>query len=205
MGPCAACELNSSRSHPRVISALLYVSDSASSNLRPPWLLRLLNGQFLCATPGRANILINEWVSLLDHCMVWGLGLHHSSKFLCHLRKPKPARRSLVPSLWRKVLMYFPHFYPNKFYKDSWMEEKCQISLLPMHSAEIIQSSTMEWPQYLFNWALGIPRFLSVEAPNQYLSTGWVFCWVFSPSLPPSIFWLGRNFSVSSNWAPPSV
>ena len=67
---------------PESFQLVLRVSDSASSNLRPPWLLRSLNGQFLCETPGQASILISEWVSLWDHCMVWGLGPHHSHKFL---------------------------------------------------------------------------------------------------------------------------
>ena len=67
---------------PESFQLILCVLDSASGNLRPPWLLRSLNGQFLCATPRRASILINEWVSLCDHCVVWGLGLHHSHKFL---------------------------------------------------------------------------------------------------------------------------
>ena len=36
--------------NPQSFQFILHVSDSASGNLRPPWLLRLLNGQFLCAT-----------------------------------------------------------------------------------------------------------------------------------------------------------
>ena len=45
--------------------------------------------------------------------------------------------------------MYFPHFYPDKFYKGSQIEEKCQISLLLNHSAKTIQSPTIERPQHL--------------------------------------------------------
>ena len=130
MGPCASCALNSSGNHLRVISACLRVSDSASGSLRPPWLLGLLNAQFLCATPRQASILINEWVSLRDYCKGWGWGRHHSRKFLSHVRKRKLARRSLVPFLQNKALTYFPHFHPDKSYDGSQIEEKHHISLL---------------------------------------------------------------------------
>ena len=36
---------------PELFQLVLHVLDPASSNLRPPWLLRLLNGQFLGVTP----------------------------------------------------------------------------------------------------------------------------------------------------------
>ena len=127
---------------PELFQLVLRVSDSASGNLRPLWLLRSPNGQFVCATPRQANILINEWVSLWDHCTVWGLGLHHSHKFLRDLRKPKPAGGSLVPFLQSKALMYFPHFYPDKFYKNSQVEEKCQISLLTTQPGSF---SPLQW------------------------------------------------------------
>ena len=48
---------------PELFQLILCVLDSGSGNLRPPWLLRSLNGQLLCATPREASILINEWVS----------------------------------------------------------------------------------------------------------------------------------------------
>ena len=38
-------------------------------------------------TLGWTSALINERVSLWDHCTVWWLGLHHSHKLLSHLRK----------------------------------------------------------------------------------------------------------------------
>ena len=108
-----------------------------------------LNGQFSCVTPGWASVLISVWVSLWDHCMVWGLSLHDSHKFLSHVRKPKLTKRSLVFFLQSKALMYFPHFYPDKFYKGSQTEGMCQISLLLNHSAKTIQSPTMECPEHL--------------------------------------------------------
>ena len=49
---------------PESFQLLLRVSNSASSNLRLPCLLRSLNGQLLCVTPRRTSLLINEWVSL---------------------------------------------------------------------------------------------------------------------------------------------
>ena len=97
-----------------------------------------------------------------DHCTVRGLCLHHSCKFLSHLRKPKLAQRSLVPFLQSKALMYFPHFYPDIFYNGSQIEKKCQISLLLNHSAKTMQS--LQWSN------LGIfqlsPLFLDFFPPN---------------------------------------
>ena len=78
-----------------------------------------------------------------------GLGSQHSGKFLSHLRKTKLARRSLVPFVQSKALMYFSHFYPDKFYNGSQIEEKCQTSLLLNHSAKTIQSPTLEQPRNL--------------------------------------------------------
>ena len=54
-----------------------------------------------------------------------------------------------------------------------------------------------------------MPRFLSVEAPDQYLSTGWVFCWAFSPSSHPtgweflSIFQLSPTQCRDHEWVCP--
>ena len=133
--------------------------------------------------------------------MVWGLGLHHSRKFLSHLRKLKLARRHLVSFLQSKALKYFPHFYPDKFCNDSQIEEKCQISLLLNHSAKTIQSPTTEQPRHLSaepgyssifsqlsphiqylstRWAIILASFS--QPPTQYLLTGWEFLSVFQPS-----------------------
>ena len=174
----------------------LRVSDSASRDLRPPRLLRWLNGQFLCVTPRWASVLINEWVSLRDHCMVWGLGLHHSCKFLSHLRKPKPAGRSLVPFLQSKALIDSPHFYPDKFYNGSQVEGKCQISLFLNHLAKTIQSPTMEQPRHLSAEPWVFLDFFPIEPPYpgpshwvgnspgifQYLLPGWEFLGIFQLS-----------------------
>ena len=114
----------------------------------------------LMATPRQASILISEWVSLWDHCMVWGLGLHHARKFLRHLRKPKLARRSLVPFLQSRALNYFPHFYEE----ISWF---------------FFQSSPP--PQDLSTgWAILLPSVS--QPPTQYLLTGWEFLGIFQPS-----------------------
>jgi len=191
---------------PESFQLVLFVSDSASSNLRPPCLLRSLNGQFLCATPGWASILINECVSLWAHWTMWGLGLHHSHKFLSHLRKPKPAGRSLVPFLHNKALMYFPHFYPDKFYKGSQIEEKCQIRLLLNRLSKTIQSPTMEGPGHLSAEHQVFLDFFPNRAPlPTTFPLGGQCSWHPSASPLPSIFWLGGNSSVSFNWAPLSV
>ena len=100
--------------------------------------------------------------------------LHHSHTFLSHLRKSKPAERSLVPFLQSKALMYFPHFYTDKFYKGNQIEEKCQISLLLNHSSKSIQSPTMEQPQHLSaELRVFLDFFLQSSPSTQYLSTGW--------------------------------
>ena len=171
---------------PESFQLILRVSGSASGNLRPPWLLRSLNGQFLSATLGWASVFINEWVSLWDRCMGWGLGSHHSSKFLSHLTTPKSARRSIVTFLQSKALVYSPHFYPDKFYKGSWFEEKRPISLLPNHSTKPLS------PLQQSNFGIFQPR-------PRYSS---IF---FNPAPTLSTFPPGGNFSLSSNRAQLSV
>ena len=178
----------------------LRVSDSASRDLRPPWLLRWLNGQFFCVTPRWASVLINEWVSLWDHCMVWGLGLHHSCKFLIHLRKPKPAGRSLVPFLQSKALIDSPHFYPDKFYNGSQIEGKCQISLFFNHLAKTVQSPTMEWPWHLSAEPWVFLDFFPIEPPYPGPSH-WVgnSPGIFQPAPHPVSFaWVGISRYLSA-------
>ena len=183
---------------PESFQLVLHVSDSASSNLRPAWLLNSRNGQFLRATPWRPSILINEWVSLWAHCTVWGLGLHHSHQFLSHLRKPKLAGRSLVPFLQSKGLMYFPHFYSDKFYKSNQIEEKCQISLLLNKSAKTIQSPTTERPQHLSVGPRVFLDFFSQSSPpTQYLSSGWEILASFSQP-PTQYLWVGISQYLST-------
>ena len=63
MGPCATCELNSSRSHPRVVSARLKSLGFCLWQSKTTVAAQVLNGQHLRATPREASILINEWVS----------------------------------------------------------------------------------------------------------------------------------------------
>ena len=184
---------------PESIQLILCVLDSASSDLRP----------LCCSDHWMASSyvrLVNEWVSLRAHCTVWGLGLHHSHKFLSHLRKPKPARGSLVPFLQSKALIYFPHFYPDKFHNGSQTEEKCQISLLLNHLAKTIQSSTMERPWHLSAKPQIFLDLFHNQAPlPRTFPLGGQFPWHLSAWLPLSIFWLGGNFLVSSNRAPLSV
>ena len=102
---------------------------------------------------------------------------------------------SLVPFLQSKALMYFPHFYPDKFYNGSQIGEKCQNSQdcsVPYNGGTSAS----------FSRALGIARFFSQlrpstqylstgwaillapfsQTPNQYLLTGWEFFSVFQPS-----------------------
>ena len=126
---------------PESFHPVLRVSDSAYGNLRPSWLLRSLNGQFFCVTLGWARILINEWVSPWDHCTVWGPGLHHSYKFISHLRKTKISRVDSCPFLPEQRSNIFS-FYPDKFYKGSGIEE---VSNWPL-TYKTISSPTMEQP-----------------------------------------------------------
>ena len=113
----------------------------------------------------RTSKYFNEWVSRWAHCTVWGLALHHSPKFISHPRKPKLAGRSLIPFLQSKALMYFPPFYPDKFYKGSQTEEKCQISLLLNHSAKTIQPPPTERPWHLSAEHWVFLDFFPVEPP----------------------------------------
>ena len=161
----------------------------------------------LMCDPGLASILINEWVSLWDHCTVWGLGLHHSHKFLSHLRKTKLAGRSLVPFVQSKALMYFSHFYPDKFYNGSQIEENCQISLLLNHSIKTSQSPTVEQPQHQPS-----PWYSSIFSKQAHLPStfplGGQFFWHLSATPHPASFdWVGilqylstEPHSVSRPW-----
>ena len=148
MGPCASCELNSPRSHPRVVSACLTCLGFCLQQSKTTVAAQMAEWSVLMCHPGRASSLISEWISLWDHCMIWGLGLHHPHKFLGPLRKVQSAERSLVPFLRSKALVH-SHFYVDRFYKGSRIEVKCQISLLAYHSAKTTQSPTTEWPWHL--------------------------------------------------------
>ena len=61
--------------------------------------------------------------------------------------------------------MYFPHFYSDKFYKGSQIEEKCQISLLLNRSAKTIQSPTTEQPRHLSAEPQVFLDFFPIEPP----------------------------------------
>ena len=129
-------------------------------------------------------------------------------KFLSHLRKPKLAGRCLVPFLQSKALMYYPHFYPDKFYNGSQTEERCQMSLLLKHSAKTFESPTTEWPQHLSAEAQVFLDFFPIEPcypvpfhcvgtspgqpPTQHLLTGWEFLGIFqlSPTQCPDHEWV---------------
>ena len=165
---------------PESFHLVLRVLDSASGNLRPPWLLAFLNGQF-CVTPGGASILINEWVSLWDNCTVWGLGLHHAHKCLSHLRKLKRAGRIFVPFLW--ILLTF-------ILTNSVMAIKLRKSVRSAlnHSAKSIQSPAMEQPQ---NLSVGPQVFLNFF-PN------------WAPSHPVPFYWVATALASFSQPPPPS-
>ena len=188
---------------PESFQLVLRVSDSASGNLRPPWLLTLLSGQFFCVTPGRASILINEWVSLWDHCTVWRLGLHHSHKFLSLLRKLKQAGRSHVPFLW--ILLTF--ILTNSVMAVKLRESVRSASYLTTQPRPF---SPLQWSNLrIFSQVPGIPQYFSQLSPfpaSTFLlgdNCPGIFESATLPQLlTPSIFWLGRNISVSFNRAP---
>ena len=87
--------------------------------------------------------------------------------------------------------MYFPHFYPDKFYKGNQIEGKCQISLLLNHLAKAIQSPTMERPQHLSAETQVFLNFFPIEPPYPV-----PFHWV---SNSPGIFQLPPH-PVSFDW-----
>ena len=200
VGPRAACELNSSWSNPRVISACLTCLRFCLWQSKTTVAAQVTEWPVLMCDPGLASILINEWVSLWDHCTVWGLGLHHSCKFLSHLRKLKLAGRSLVSFFQSKTRMYFPHFYPDKFYKGSQIEEKCQISLLLNHSVKTIQSPTTAWPQYLSAEPWVFLNFFTIEPPlPSTFSLCGQFSWHLQPAPHPESFdWVGIPWYLST-------
>ena len=95
--------------------------------------------------------------------------------------------------------MYFPHFYPDKFYKGNQIEGKCQISLLLNHLAKAIQSPTMERPQHLSAETQVFLIFFPIEPSTQDFSTGGAILLASFSQLLPSIFCLVGNFSVCFN------
>ena len=198
------CELNSSRNHHKSFQLLFCVSDSASGNLRLLWLLRSLNGQFLSVTPGWASILINEWVSLWDHFMVWGLGLHLSCKFL----SPEKTETSWVES--RLFRAKFSCIFLTFILKNSINAVKLRKSVrsasylttqprpfspLQRSDLDIFQLSP-EYSLIFFPSRTPLPRTIPLVGQ---------LSWHLSASPPLSIFWLGRNSLISFNQAPLSV
>ena len=85
--------------------------------------------------------------------------------------------------------MYFPHFYPDKFYNGSQIEEKCQISLLTTQPRPF---SPLQWSNLgIFQPSPVIPRFFSpqLSPPTQCLSTRWAIL-LASFSQPPTQYLL---------------
>ena len=82
--------------------------------------------------------------------------------------------------------MYFPHFYPDKFYNGSQIEEKCQISLLTTQPRQLsaLQRSNLGIYQPSPGYSL-IFFFFSRSPHTQYLSTGWAIL-LASFSQPPT-------------------
>ena len=97
------------------------------------------------------------------------------------------------PFIRSKALIYSPHFSLNKFDKGSRIEEKCQISLLPNHSAKTTQSPTTEEPQHLSAKPWVFPQVFSwapLPAPP-CPSIGWVFPGIFQAAPHPVSFTWG--------------
>ena len=107
---------------------------------------------------------------------------------------------------FREKLSYFPHFYPDKFYNGSQIEEKGQISLLLNHLAKTIQSSTTERPQHLSaEPQVFLDFFPQLNMPTQFLSIGWAIL-LASFSQPPMQYLLTEwEFSRCASTKPYSV
>ena len=86
--------------------------------------------------------------------------------------------------------MYFPHFYPDKFYNGSQIEEKCQISLLTTQPRQLsaLQRSNLGIYQPSPGYSL-IFFFFSVDPPlpSTFPLDG-QFSWHLSANPLPSIF-----------------
>ena len=133
------------------------------------------------------EVLINEWVSLWDHWTIWGLSLHHSCKFLSHLRNLQPAMRNLVPFLWSERNIFT--FILTNSIKAADLQKSIRsgsylttqhrpLSFLKRSNLLIFQESCV---------------FLRIFQPNPIQDPGWVRIAVFQlfPSLP---------IPISFNW-----
>ena len=180
MGQCSICELNSSRSYPRVVSACL--TCLGFFNLRPPWLLRQLHGQFLYANSRQASILISEWVSLWDHCMVWGLRKSvRSVSYLTTQPRPFSPLKQSDLGIIQPSPRYSSNFFPNK-----------PSPPVPFHwvgcSPGIFQPSPSPAHPVSFDWVV-ISRYLSTEPSS--VSRPWVgMPWMLHSLRPPPVSFL---------------
>ena len=90
--------------------------------------------------------------------------------------------------------MYFLHFYPNKFYEDRQIEEKC------VRSASYLTTqprplSPLQWSSHsIFSTEpLVSLSFFQLNAP-QYISTGWVIPWLSSANTHTKYLLTGWEF-----------
>ena len=129
------------------------------------------------------EVLINEWVSLWDHWTIWGLSLHHSCKFLSHLRNLQPAMRNLVPFLWSERNIFT--FILTNSIKAADLQKSIRSGsyLTTQHRLlNLLQRSNLGvFQQRSGDSSVGISR---------YLLTGWVFPWLS----------VNQPLSVSYNW-----
>ena len=195
MGPCAAfLSLTPPGVTPELFQHVLSVSDFASQQSKTTVAVQVTEWPVLMCDPW-INKYFNEWVSLWDHHTVWGLGLHHSHRFLSRLRKARLARRRFFPFLRSKVLIYSPQTF---ILTNSIMAVKLRRSVrsasylttqprpfspLQQSNIGIFQlspryfSTFSHWAPLSSNFSLGrqFPWHLSARLLTQHLLTGLEF------------------------------
>ena len=139
--------------------------------------------------PRRASILINECVSLWDHCMVWGLGLHHSVNFSVTRENQNRLRGVLCLSFRAKLSCAILTFILT----DSIMAAKLRESVRPASYLATQPTPFSALQQSDLSILQPSPRYSSIfsqlSSSTQYLSTGWAIL-LASFSQPVSFDWV---------------
>ena len=152
-----------------------------------------------------SKCLVNEWVSLWDHCTVWGLCLHHSCNFFSCLRKPTFLQSKVLISsqiltnsikaaeLRRRKWQPTPVFLPGESQGRGtrWAEvygvaqSRTQLKRLSSSSSSQI-SLLPNHSDKTVSYNLENSEVFQSSLSPQYLSPGWVFPGNFQPAPPPT-------------------
>ena len=171
MGLCAVCELNSSRSHPRVISARLTCLGFRLQQSKTTVAPQVAEWPYVWSLDEQV-FLMNWWVSLWDHCMLWGLGLHYSCRFLS-TEKTKTSQEESCPFHQSEAFIYFPFIPTNSIKAVNLKKSVRSISYLTTQPRPFIPLKQSNLS--IFQPSSGHSSIFSIETPPpQYLSSGWI-------------------------------